>query len=89
MTEGIDTAELGWGKAGEDIGCWGPGVGIDPSVTLHSSTVFLHHSHMQCGHLGNVLHSAGGEQSTVSPAVPRLGALPSSSEGAHCHVGGS
>lgn len=50
MAEGIDTAELGWGKAGEDIGCWGPGVGIDPSVTLHSSTVFLHHSHIQCGH---------------------------------------
>lgn len=35
MAEGIETADLGWGKAGEDNGCWGPGVGIDPTQ-LHS-----------------------------------------------------
>lgn len=51
MAKGIDIVGLGWGEAGEDIGCWGLGVGIDPSVTLPTPTIFLYHSHLQCGHL--------------------------------------
>lgn len=40
MTEDIDTVGPGWGEAAEDIGCWGPGVDNDPSVTLCSPIAF-------------------------------------------------
>lgn len=86
MAEGIDTAGPAWGD--EDIGCWGPGVGSDLSVTVPSPTIFpASKSHIVW--LSQVICFTGVEHPTAGSALTGLRTLPSSPECAHCCVDGS